>query len=289
MDVPAPMRPRGFDFDRASRDPLLLIAFSTFVASVLMFVAVVAGACESGSAAPTASLPAAGDPATAQAPTATQTEPAATPTAAKTASPAPPAATAAASPTADESVLVACGDALAPLDKQHRLPADCVPSLVQLDRAISQGAQYMKPDAAAALNDLAAEARGAGFTIAAVSAYRSYQTQVETFEANVQSGGLEYASRTSARAGHSEHQLGTTVDVSSPGANFGLEAFSGTAEARWLADNAARFGFVVSYPAGKEAVTGYAPEPWHIRYVGKSVAADVKASGLTLHEYLLKR
>ena len=289
MDAPAPMRPRRFDLEHASREPLVLVAFSTLVVSVLLFVAIVAGACEGGSAAIGGS-PTALEPATQQA--APTVSPATTPAPTATAAPATSAATAvapSASPAGDTSSVVACGDVLAPLDKEHRLPADCVPALVQLDRAISQGTQYMKPDAAAALNELVTGARGAGFTLAAVSAYRSYQDQVVTFEANVNSGGLDYASRTSARAGHSEHQLGTTVDISSPAANFGLESFVGTAEAIWLADNAARFGFVVSYPAGKEGITGYAYEPWHIRYLGKAMAADVKASGLTLHEYLLKR
>ncbi|MGH2608056.1 MAG: M15 family metallopeptidase, partial [Tepidiformaceae bacterium] len=62
-----------------------------------------------------------------------------------------------------------------------------------------------------------------------------------------------------------------------------------TAEAEWLAANSWRFGFIVSYPEGKEEITGYAYEPWHIRYVGEEPAAAVRESGLTLHEYLLER
>ncbi|MFN0146773.1 MAG: D-alanyl-D-alanine carboxypeptidase family protein [Dehalococcoidia bacterium] len=286
MDAPAPMRPRGFDFDRASREPMLLVAFSTFVVSVLIFIALVTGACQSNSPAPGAAAPTVPEPTPGE-PTPTTPAPAATPTLAATA--VPPSPTSVPSPAAGEAIVVACGDPLAPLDKQHRLPADCAPSVVQLDKAIAQGTQYMKPDAATAFADLVSGARADGFTLAAVSAYRSYQDQVITFDANVRSGGLEYASRTSARAGHSEHQLGTTVDVSSPSANFGLESFVGTPEAQWLAENAARYGFVVSYPDGKEPITGYAYEPWHIRFVGKAIAADLKTSGLTLHEYLLKR
>jgi len=119
------------------------------------------------------------------------------------------------------------------------------------------------------------------------SAYRSYGVQEQTFNQWVQSSGLAYAERTSARAGHSEHQLGTTADVGYPG-HF-LEGFTGTAEATWLAANSWKYGFIISYPNGKEDITGYAYEPWHIRYLGKEAAKSVHDSGLTLHEYLLKR
>lgn len=144
----------------------------------------------------------------------------------------------------------------------------------------------MRSEAAGAIQELFAAARKDGFVLFANSTYRSYQQQVDTFNYWVRTSGLEYAERTSARAGHSEHQMGTTADVGTEG-HF-LEAFSGTPAAKWLADNAVKYGFVISYPDGKEPVTGYAAEPWHIRYVGKDVAAKVKASGVTLHEYLLR-
>jgi D-alanyl-D-alanine carboxypeptidase len=191
-------------------------------------------------------------------------------------------------PSNGEPVTVACGDILAPMDKQHRLPADCVPpDLRDLPAQVSIGNQRMRVEAAAAFEELAAEARRAGYTLASVSAYRSYQDQVAAYEANRQQYGDE-VDRVSAKPGFSEHQLGTTTDVSSPSAGYGLESFEGTAEAAWLATNSWRFGFIVSYPDGKESVTGYAYEPWHIRYVGRDVAAKVHQSGLTLHEYLLQ-
>ena len=101
---------------------------------------------------------------------------------------------------------------------------------------------------------------------------------------------MEQALRQSARPGHSEHQMGTTMDITSPSVGNDLvSAFGDTPEGKWLAANAHTFGFVMSYPPGKEATTGYIYEPWHFRYVGKAEAAAVRASGLTLHEYLLKR
>jgi D-alanyl-D-alanine carboxypeptidase len=193
--------------------------------------------------------------------------------------------------TAARDLVVACGDILAPVDKQHVLARDCAPSDLQLlPVAVSAGGdQLLRAEAAAALIDMVAAAAKGGIAVFAISSYRSYDQQVTTFQQNVDSGGLAYAERTSARAGHSEHQLGTTTDLTSASAHFGLEGFAGTAEAMWVSDNSWKYGFIVSYPAGSEAVTGYAYEPWHVRYVGKDVARMVHDSGLTLHEYLLRR
>jgi zinc D-Ala-D-Ala carboxypeptidase len=194
-------------------------------------------------------------------------------------------------PTPDGTVIVACGDILAPVDKQHRLPADCAPGdLVALPEAYSAAVpQYMRAEAADAAVRLFEAAIADGVYIYAISSYRSYQDQVYTFEYHVGNLGEEEAARVSARPGHSEHQLGTTTDVVSASSGYTLDGFVGTPEADWVAENAWRFGFVVSYPAGMEAVTGYVYEPWHIRYVGEAVAADVQASGLTLGQYLHSR
>lgn len=200
-----------------------------------------------------------------------------------------PTATPTSEPGPDGSIVVACGDPLVPLDKQHRLPADCVPAdLVEVPAAISaQGTQYLRSETLAALREMFDSARREqGFLLVVNSSYRSYQTQADTYNYWVQTYGKEQADRTSARPGRSEHQLGTTADIGARG--LYLEAFIGTPEAAWLAENSWKFGFIVSYPEGKEDVTGYAYEPWHVRYVGKDVAARVHSSGLTLREYLLR-
>ncbi|MEO9255578.1 MAG: M15 family metallopeptidase [Tepidiformaceae bacterium] len=214
-----------------------------------------------------------------------------TPTAGKTGTPAKPttAPTGPAEQGEDTSPLVACGDILAPLDKQHRLPADCAPTdLVTLPAASSaEGTQEMRRDAESALEKMFAAAKNDGFTLVANSTYRSYQEQVSTFNYWVQTSGLEYAERTSARAGHSEHQLGTVADVGTPGVY--LEDFTGTPAADWLKQHSWEYGFIISYPTpASEAITGYAYEPWHIRWLGTAKATDVHNSGLTLHEFLLK-
>jgi len=227
-------------------------------------------------------------------PDSTATPPAAqTPTLADTETPTLPAGSASATPTVtpDNAIVVACGDTLAPLDKQHRLPADCVPAgLVALpDSYTFGGGQYLVSEAANAIIELIDAAANDGVFIYVISSYRSYEHQVGTYNWHVATYGEEQASRVSARPGHSEHQLGTTADVVSASAGYVLENFPGTAEAAWVEANASRFGFVVSYPAGLESVTGYAYEPWHIRFVGVETAASVAASGLTLGQYLLAR
>ena len=144
----------------------------------------------------------------------------------------------------------------------------------------------MRGDARTALIEMFGAAKQSGYALYVNSSYRDYATQAQTYQFWVQTNGQAYADRTSARAGHSEHQMGTTADVGTRGLE--LEAFTGTPEAAWLLANSYKYGFIVSYPDGKEPITGYASEPWHVRFVGKGVAQQVKDSGLTLHEFLLK-
>lgn len=183
-------------------------------------------------------------------------------------------------------------DALAILDPTSALPPDYAPTdLVPVSAAGFAGAAadqlriraIVIPDLAS-LHDAAARE---GVTMSVLSAYRSYAEQAATFAHWVGVGGYEEALRTSARPGHSEHQLGTTVDLDGGGGAPWTDAnFAQSALARWLAEHAARYGFVLSYPEGKEAATCYAYEPWQVRWVGRGIAARVAASDLTLREYL---
>ncbi len=193
----------------------------------------------------------------------------------------------------DPSTSVTCGDILAPLDKQHSLGPNCQPpDLVPLPDAMSYLVDYpiiLRQAAADAMVSLIKAAADAGFTLKARSAYRSHAQQQVVFNYWVAVDGFDEAVRVSAAPGHSEHQLGTAADVTSASSGYGFDGFDGTPDATWLAANCWKFGFIVSYPAGKEPITGYAYEPWHVRYVGTDVAARVRASGLTLHEFLLQR
>jgi D-alanyl-D-alanine carboxypeptidase len=89
-----------------------------------------------------------------------------------------------------------------------------------------------------------------------------------------------------ARPGHSEHQLGTTIDVTTEGATDVDQSWGATAHGQWVATNAHKYGFLLSFPQGASDSTCYDYEPWHLRYVGRELAADVIASGLSLREYL---
>lgn len=138
------------------------------------------------------------------------------------------------------------------------------------------------------LKAMARAARAASARFSVQSAYRSYLTQKSTFAYWVRVQGFAVAIQESARAGHSEHQLGTALDFRSYGgrAPWNYRDWATTRAGKWLKANAWRYGFVMSYPKGKTAVTCYAYEPWHYRYVGRARAAAIRASGLTLREFL---
>jgi len=122
--------------------------------------------------------------------------------------------------------------------------------------------------------------------VAILAAYRSLADQQLLYDARVAELGADAATEGTARAGHSEHHLGTTIDVRPIGETDVDASFGATPTGRWLAENAWRYGFVVSYPDGARDVTCYKYEPWHLRYLGRELAARVQASGLTLREYL---
>ena len=131
-------------------------------------------------------------------------------------------------------------------------------------------------------------ARAAGARLAVQSAFRSYSTQKSTFAYWSRVSGYSAALKSSARAGHSEHQLGTTVDFRSYGgsAPWYYSDWGTTKAGAWLKKNAWKYGWLMSYPKGKSDVVCYSYEPWHYRYVGRTTAAAVHAAGTTLREWL---
>ncbi|MBX3140131.1 MAG: M15 family metallopeptidase [Trueperaceae bacterium] len=185
------------------------------------------------------------------------------------------------------------------LDTRFRLASDYAPDdLVELAVALADVAPGAAPAGMTLravvlpdLRELLTAADAAGVALAVQSAYRSFAYQESTFAYWVKEDGYDQALRSSARAGHSEHQLGTAMDLRSLAGPepWDLDDWATTPEGAWVAENAWRYGFVMSYPPGKEGVTCYMYEPWHYRYVGRELAADVRASGLTLREYLLNR
>ena len=159
-------------------------------------------------------------------------------------------------------------DGILIVNKTYELPAD-----------YPTGA--LNPNALAQFNKLTEDAAKLGLSIKCSSGYRSYKDQERIYNNYVAIDGIVKADTYSARPGHSEHQSGLAIDVNSIDYTF-----LNTPECDWLAKNAHKYGFIIRYPLGKEAYTGYSYEPWHIRYLGIDTATAVYNSGLSLEEYL---
>ena len=145
---------------------------------------------------------------------------------------------------------------------------------------------HLREDAATALEELFAAAKQEELELIAASGFRSYETQKWLYNYYVERDGQEQADKFSARPGTSEHQTGLAMDVTSAAMAFSLEqSFKQTPEGAWLADHAHQFGFIIRYPEGKEDITGYSYEPWHLRFVGEEIATEIYADGLTLEEF----
>lgn len=138
----------------------------------------------------------------------------------------------------------------------------------------------IKQEAADALAEMQSAAEADGLNLFVISGYRSYEKQKAVYEGWVSIDGVEKADTYSARPGHSDHQTGYTFDL-----NSCEDSFAYTAEAEWIAEHCAEYGFIIRYPKGKEAYTGYIYEPWHVRWVGKEKAKLIMESGLSLEEY----
>ena len=130
----------------------------------------------------------------------------------------------------------------------------------------------------------AAAANGTPLTV--LAAHRSYAQQADLYERRVGELGDSEAGSRVARPGHSEHQLGTTIDVTTEGEADVDQSWGATPTGQWVATNAHEYGFLLSYPLDASDRTCYDYEPWHLRYVGRELAAAVIESGLTLREHL---
>jgi len=139
------------------------------------------------------------------------------------------------------------------------------------------------------LKALAAAGRKAGKPLAVRSAYRSYDYQKSLFNSYVRAYGWDKAIKFSARPGHSEHQLGTTIDFSvGPGVPLSTK-FGDSPSGKWLAKHGWKYGFIMSYPKGKKYGSCYSFEPWHWRYYGRDLARKIHESGQVPRRYLYVR
>jgi D-alanyl-D-alanine carboxypeptidase len=185
-----------------------------------------------------------------------------------------------------------CGYRLVLVDRSHALPQDYAPKdLVPLTASgvptVGGRDLMLRREAAEHLKDLVVAAAADGEELVVASAFRSYLDQRYTHERLKSIYGLE-ADTMSASPGHSQHQLGTAVDFTNSVAAYQVHSIFGqTSAAWWLQNHAAPYGFVLSYPPGKDE-TGYQFEPWHYRYIGVENAGRLQKSGLTLQEFLVR-
>ncbi|WP_017754055.1 LysM peptidoglycan-binding domain-containing protein [Calidifontibacillus oryziterrae] len=178
------------------------------------------------------------------------------------------------------------------VNKNNALPEGYVPQDLVVPNVNFPFQQYdtkklMRKDAALALEAMFQEAKRENIHLYALSGYRSYDRQNDIFAAKVIRSGMESAGQFSAKPGESEHQTGLAMDLTSASVNYGLsQHFGETKEGQWVKKNAHKFGFIIRYQKGKEHITGYQYEPWHIRYVGKNASQVIADKDLTFEEYL---
>jgi len=175
------------------------------------------------------------------------------------------------------------------IDSAWRLPLGYAPSdLVSVREAGFDSDHLVRSIIVADLQAMLQAARAAGYEMAVQSGYRSESYQQQVHQGWVARLGASQAVLVSARPGHSEHQLGTTIDLRSAAGPpaWELADWALTPEGAWISEHAPTFGFVMSYPRGAREATCYDYEPWHLRWVGRDIAGAVRGSGLALRAWL---
>lgn len=173
------------------------------------------------------------------------------------------------------------------VNKYYTVPDDYTPPDLQ-----SFDGYLMREETGIAYTKMRDDAALEGFSIRAVSAYRSVEYQRNLYNSYLAEDAPENVDRYSARPGHSEHHTGMAIDVF--GSSDGLRQFINTPEYPWLKENGYKYGFIIRYTETGEDITGYEFEPWHIRYVGVEVSTDMKEKNIDTYEeyyakYLIKR
>ncbi|MFK0001900.1 D-alanyl-D-alanine carboxypeptidase family protein [Paenarthrobacter sp. NPDC090522] len=172
-----------------------------------------------------------------------------------------------------------------PLNPQNYVPADLVQPKIRL--AVSGEATLLNSTTAAAAEKMFGAAAAEGVIMTLASGYRSYSTQITTYNGYVTSSGQAAADRASARPGYSEHQTGWSFDIADGGGACSFQpCFADQPAAVWAKANAHKYGFVVRYPWMFHEITGYYYESWHLRYIGVEAATAMASKGIaTLEEY----
>lgn len=177
------------------------------------------------------------------------------------------------------------------VNKEYALPESYIPeNLVVPDikfyGGVNNNKNKLRQEAAEAIEKMFCEALDDGIVLYGVSGYRSYARQKEIYDKNVRMRGIQATNKVSAAPGHSEHQTGLAMDISTKSLGGALtEKFGDTPEGKWVAKNCYQYGFIIRYPENTEQITGYSYEPWHIRYVGTEISEYIHNEGITFEEY----
>ncbi len=174
-------------------------------------------------------------------------------------------------------------DTLVLVNKHNMLPMSFEP-----DKLVSIGGDFKaRPEVAKAYKEMIADAKEAGMAIKPQSGFRSYKVQSILYE-DAKAADPENVDTYSARAGYSEHQTGLAIDMNVPDGGE-LYDFIGTDQAKWVAENCYKYGFIIRYTEANKNITGYMPEPWHVRYIGIDHAKKMKEEGMgSFEEYTAK-
>lgn len=186
-----------------------------------------------------------------------------------------------------------------PVDKTTALPSDYIPQVVIVGGV--QGTPLVDYRVYGDTVNMFKDMLASGVNGQAISGYRSYANQIATFKqwvdyeisigSSPEQANLN-AGRYSAPPGHSEHQLGTALDILHVNCNiFGTGCMENLPVWDWLAHNAYKYGFVISYPYNKEAISGYVYEPWHYRWIGHDLALEftMRTDGIILRDFLKEK
>lgn len=167
-----------------------------------------------------------------------------------------------------------------PLDKTYE-PQNLVKAKYSGDKIV-----YLEEIAAINLEKMIEDAKNDNIDLLLISGYRDYDYQTKVYNNSIKNKGQEHTNSYVAKPGESEHQTGLAMDVATLEFSNLDDKFSDTKEAKWLHENMHKYGFILRYPKGKENITGYNYEPWHIRYVGIEAAKEIYLNNQTLEEYL---
>lgn len=170
------------------------------------------------------------------------------------------------------------------VNKYYKLTKDYIPTdLVDIKNYYAYGENKIKKEVYDNFLNMWRDAKEENLSLIITSAYRDYEYQQVLWDSYANTNGNKWADSVAARAGHSEHQTGLTLDIVTYGSK--MNDFENTDEFKWLNKNAHKYGFILRYPKDKEELTGYSYESWHYRYVGKDIALKIYNENITYDEY----